>query len=287
MLHCSVYTISSLHCCVTVSTQAAVQAELSALIAAVRTAADYAVDVGGGPYTAISAASRARHFAERHGIDLSPTSTIYLNAQAAELSPDALSTRPQPIGIQAEAHYHWLVAALTRAYERQIQRFGAGSSARFHPEVLAREGAGTPPTQQAQFGGASPAPSPASYCSDAGSIDDDVIAALQQQQQQQEQEQQCQREQALRLQSITELDQENEEEEQAFLHRQQTLPAPTQQQRAVFRPLRIGGSPSSSSTAAADAATVAESAPRQQELVSHSSFIVTIAVLCKQSAVQC
>jgi hypothetical protein len=252
-----------------------VQAELSALIAAVRTAADYAVDVGGGPYTAISAASRARHFAERHGIDLSPRSTIYLNAQAAEFSPDALATRPQPTGVQAEAHYHWLVAALTRAYGRLIPRYGAGSSARFHPEVLAREGAGTPPAQQAQFGVASPAPSPASYYSDAGSMDDEVIAALQQQQQ--EREQQCQREQPLRLKSIGEFEQESEEEDHAFL--QDTTPVPTQQQRAAFRPLRIGGSASSSSTTAADAAAVAESAPRQQELVTHSSLIVTIAVV--------
>jgi hypothetical protein len=117
--------------------------------------------------------------------------------------------------------------------------------------VLAREGAGTPPAQ-AQLGDTSPEPSPASYYSDAGSIDDDEIEALQPQQQRQ-------REQPLRLQSITELEQESKQEDQSSL--QGTVPVPAQQQ-ATFRPLRIGGSASSSSTAAADAVQT-ESAPRQ------------------------
>jgi hypothetical protein len=99
MLHCSL-----LHYC-TALTQAAVQAELTALIAAVRSASHYTENIGGGPYTLISAATRARHYAERHGLDLSLTRTTYLNAQAAMLSPNALATRPQPTGVQAEAHY--------------------------------------------------------------------------------------------------------------------------------------------------------------------------------------
>jgi hypothetical protein len=257
-LHCcSVYHLSLSLCYTAVSPQVLVQAEIAALFAAVRSAEANTLNNGGVPYHLINAATRLRHYLEHHGMALSPARTAYVSAFAVELSPAALASQPEPAA--AAARYEWLLSSLTSAYGRLISNERGGSSTPLRPEVLARESAGTPPAQ-AQFGGGASPRLPAQYSSGSGSREQ-AAGALQQ----------PPRQQPLRLQRISEAEQDSEHEDHVVLHqRGPPLPASTQQ-RATWRPLRIG-SPSTSSTAVD--AVQAESAPRQLELVSHSLFVI-------------